>query len=58
MRKRVYIPKDGDTRKRSGYLVFPKRIDDELRWLEYAEWEEKYTWCWYEGWWYSNKWLN
>lgn len=30
----------GDRRKRKGFLLFPKRIDEVTRWLETAEWEE------------------
>lgn len=34
-------PKVGDYRTNSGFLLFPKRIGDETRWLEYAKWQEK-----------------
>ena len=31
----------GTTRIRSGFLFLPKRIYGELRWLEFAKWEER-----------------
>jgi hypothetical protein len=34
--------KDGDERVRRRILLFPKCIKMEYRWLEYAEWLERY----------------
>lgn len=34
-------PLIGETRYRSDFLVFPKCIGDNWRWLEYATWEQK-----------------
>lgn len=31
----------GDIRIRKGFLFFPKKIDTETRWLEYARWVEE-----------------
>jgi hypothetical protein len=31
-------PNVGDNRARRGFLFFPKTIDGETRWLEYAYW--------------------
>jgi hypothetical protein len=28
-------------RERTGFLFFPKTINNETRWLEFARWEEK-----------------
>jgi hypothetical protein len=46
---RKFIKRDGigDKRTRSGFLFIPKKIipsgeDGEVRWLEYAYWEEEY----------------
>jgi len=47
----------GDTRVQKGFLLLPKRIDNETRWMEYAEWKEElvgrggedYTWR--DEWW-------
>ena len=35
-------PKLGDEREAEGYLLRPKRIMNETRWLEQATWREKY----------------
>jgi hypothetical protein len=32
--------KPGEKRIRSGFLLFPKTIDNETRWLETSTWEE------------------
>ena len=38
--------REGDTRiKRNKFLLFPKVIDNELRWFEKASWEESYVCC-------------
>jgi hypothetical protein len=34
----------GDCRRRSGFLLWPKRIGDERRWLEWATWIEQRSW--------------
>jgi len=56
--------KVGETyyRRRKTFLLFPKTIDNEKRWLEVAEWEEVWNGCPFEGGQYSSwdatKWLN
>ena len=51
--------KPGDTKKRKAFLIIPKTIGDESRWLEYAEWEEKCHAHWYYGWeWVPTRWLK
>lgn len=42
-------PKHGDVRTFSKFLWFPKIIDREFRWLEYASWNEIYVVCNYSG---------
>lgn len=43
MRKTIkQKPFEGDTRIKSGFLWFPKIINNEWRWREYATWEQKY----------------
>lgn len=37
----------GETRIRSAFLLFPKLINDQLRWLERATWVEQYEYCYY-----------
>lgn len=32
----------GDVRIKEKFLIFPKTIDNELRWFERARWEERY----------------
>ena len=36
-------PEVNDVRTVKRFLLFPKRIDYETRWLEVASWEEKLT---------------
>jgi len=31
----------GERRVRSAFLLLPKRIGDETRWLEFSKWEEE-----------------
>lgn len=49
-------PKGGDTRIKSGFLWFPKIIQNEIRWLEYATWHETY----YQSvpYWDADKWID
>ena len=42
MRIRHGQPIHGETRIRSGFLLLPKRIGRETRWLEFARWEQTY----------------
>lgn len=41
------LPSIGSTRVKSRFLLFPKQIDGECRWLEKATWSEIYT---FMGW--------
>lgn len=46
-------PVDGEIRKRKSFLLFPKIIGNELKWLMNAKWSEKYcvkTEWWINGW--------
>ncbi len=49
--------KDGEKKIKKGFLFFPKRLQDEIRWLEVAWWEERYNYigpsCSY---WTATKW--
>ena len=42
-------PSPGDTRMMTAFLLWPKNINNDVRWLERATWEEKYEcgydWC-------------
>lgn len=37
------LPSAGDYRLRHGFLFFPRSLEEELRWLEQARWEEQYV---------------
>jgi hypothetical protein len=39
--KECRVPQPGDDRSKSRFLLFPKRIGNETRWLERAVWTEK-----------------
>jgi hypothetical protein len=45
----------GDKRIKKGFLFFPKVINNETRWLEFAEWEQKYV---VDNAWISTKWID
>ena len=58
-------PKKYEKRIRSGFLLFPKRIKRERRWLEIATWEEEFRPVYpiqypniLEGYWKPIKWLE
>jgi hypothetical protein len=42
VKMRRIFPKENDTRLIKKFLFTPKTIDDEMRWLEVATWEEMY----------------
>ena len=50
--------KAGDVCERFGFLLFPKTIRYETRWLEWATWQEKY----YQGanhqGWMEERWID
>jgi hypothetical protein len=37
-------PENADTRLRVGFLLFPRCIDGEWRWLERAAWTQRFRW--------------
>lgn len=49
---------NGEVKRITKFLWFPKRIRGETRWLEEATWEK----TWYQssdiGWWYGDKWVD
>ena len=54
-------PKIGDRRNQEAFLLLPKRILDETRFLENAVWEEKYLETMVEGdppLWVPINWVN
>jgi len=56
--------KVGDLRTKSRFLWFPKIINSELRWLEFAQWEEMLLskddiWTFSQrAEWTKNRWIN
>lgn len=51
--------KHGDVRIKTGFLFFPKSINNEVRFLEYATWEELYlTWETSPSEWVATKWID
>jgi hypothetical protein len=60
--KGMYKVGDVYFRTRKKFLLFPKTINNERRWLEYAEWEEYWDYIPFEGGCYSSwiaiEWLN
>ena len=49
----------GDTRIKRRFLLIPKCIKSELRWLELAEWEEEYSYNWASGGeWIETRWIH
>jgi len=51
-------PKSGDLRVRAKFLLFPKRIGVETRWLEWASWVEEYYVDWEVAFWKPRHWSN
>jgi len=39
---KIVFPYRGQIRYRDEFLIFPKQINDVLRWLERAKWAEKF----------------
>ena len=59
MRWKSERPSQGDIKfKRNRFLWFPKKIGNEVRWLEKASWSDQYHYNWSEGYWISEKWLS
>ena len=60
--KKHQPPVDGTLRVRNEFLWFPKTIGDETRWLETAEWEERYRiyhgYDGFEKWWETTRWVR
>lgn len=50
-------PSHMTTRIRSGFLWFPKCIEDETRWLEKARWAQQYTSVGTGGYWRDHYWM-
>jgi hypothetical protein len=56
MRKKIIVNEWIDSnsvlwRVRTGFLFFPKKINNEIRWLENVKWSERFFYAGYE---YSN----
>lgn len=60
MRFKKYRHEEGSTRTKRAFLVFPKEINYEVRWLEWAEWTQReyhnvYSGSWF---WTDVAWVN
>jgi len=53
-------PKLGDTKTITKFLIFPKKIKGQWRWLEMASWVKKYDYAGDEFFyrWYDQDWLE
>jgi hypothetical protein len=51
-------PKIGETRERSAFLLVPKYIAREARWLERARWEETYQLLGFGLEWEPTRWID
>lgn len=49
--------KDNSFRIRSGFLFFPKTINAETRWLEFAKWKETAAGSMFDSGWNEKCWL-
>lgn len=61
MRKKLNpYPVEGDIVVKTKFLLFPKEINREVRWLEKASYEEIYTMGSWNGlfYWKPNKWID
>jgi hypothetical protein len=59
------IPENGEKRIIKRFLIFPERIEHEVRWLEFAKIEQVYhatrftdTGRLIESYWFDNRWIN
>ena len=52
------IRKRGETRVKSGFLLFPKWINHQWRWLEYAKWEQRWSSGLFHYEWWNIKWVD
>ena len=64
-KQKPWHPSDdcGKTRIKTRFLLIPKCIEDEWRWLEIASWEQEYGYKWHNedtdhyGW-VNTRWMN
>lgn len=47
-------PNKHDTRTKTRFLIFPKKLGNEWRWLEVASWVEEYS----AGFWWGERWVE
>ena len=52
------VPTESDTRIKQGFLWFPKVINNEIRWLTYQKWLQRYCVFWEEAWWVDECWID
>jgi hypothetical protein len=52
------VPQRGDIRMTTRFLYFPKKIGAEIRWWEWAVWEERFDEPSRRLGWKETRWLN
>ncbi len=56
---RWFRPKENTYRTRKGFLLFPKTLDGETRWLEYTQWIQRFVnWPYYGDLWVDWAWAD
>ena len=56
---RKTLPESGDVRRREGFLLLPRSIERDWRWLEWATWREQYVEPYiYRPYWEATHWLD
>lgn len=58
MRWQAHHVEVGDRRTRTGFLLFPKEINGEVRWLEWATWREVAKSDWIDIEWEACHWID
>ena len=48
--------REGDVRYKQGFLLFPKTINHDMRWLEFAKWKEEFGKC--DWGWTAVEWID
>jgi len=58
MRRIIKLVHQGDSRYRDRFLLFPKAIGNEWRWLERARWKEVYSFNYADSGWDATEWVD
>ena len=58
MRRKFHIPTNKETRVITRFLLFPKQINGEIRWLERASIKQEYSTNYADDGWHSTEWID